>query len=77
MPGNEKTWKIDPVHITPHSDNETEDSEVRDVKLNLGTDPQKKEQEKRPVSGISRFLLEARKASSGQNCVCIVIHILL
>ena len=53
MPGNEKTWSIEPVHILPDDDSDSEDGGT----VVEGKSPAK------PISDISQFLLQARKAS--------------
>ncbi len=52
MPGNEKTWSIEPVHIVPHSETESDEHEC-----------QFQNSLHQPVSDISQFLIEARNAS--------------
>ncbi len=55
LPGNEKTWSIDPVHIMPHSESESEDQEH-------GFKGQKSLP--KAVSDVSQFLIQARNASN-------------
>ena len=53
MPGNEKTWSIEPVHILPDNDSDIDD----------GGAVKERKSPVKPVSDISQFLLQARKAS--------------
>ena len=53
MPGNEKTWSIEPVHILPGDDSDSDDGSAG-LEVKSSTTP---------VTDISQFLLQARKAS--------------